>query len=70
MVDLSMFPKKFKLDETREIIVRGLEKSDEDELLRFMNELPPDERIYGRRKRHDAPADRRRLVQYGEISGT
>ena len=39
MVDLSMFPKKFKLDETREIIVRGLEKSDEDELLRLMNEF-------------------------------
>ena len=48
MVDLSMFPKKFKLDETREIIIRPLEKTDEDELLRFMGDLPPDERVYFR----------------------
>jgi len=48
MVDLSMFPKKSKLDGDREIVIRSLEKSDETELARFMRELPPEERVYFR----------------------
>ena len=48
MVDLSMFPKKSKINENKEMVVRPLEKSDEEELRRFMGELPPEERVYFR----------------------
>ncbi len=48
MVDLSVFPKTSKVKDGREIIIRSIEKTDEEELARFMRELPPDERIYFR----------------------
>ncbi|MDP8240643.1 MAG: GNAT family N-acetyltransferase [Candidatus Hatepunaea meridiana] len=48
MIDLSAFPKTRKLKDGKEIIIRSLEKTDEDKLLRFMKALPTDERMYFR----------------------
>lgn len=48
MVDLSMFPRKTKMGDNKEMIIRPLEDSDEEELKRFMSELPPEERVYFR----------------------
>ena len=48
MADLSMFPKYAKLDDDMEMCIRSIEKSDEEELKRFMKALPPEERIYFR----------------------
>jgi len=48
MVDVSAFPKTFKYLDGHEMVIRILCKEDEKGLLRFMQELPPDERIYFR----------------------
>lgn len=48
MVDVSAFPKTFKYLEDQEMVIRIPGKEDENELLRFMRELPPNERIYFR----------------------
>jgi N-acetylglutamate synthase-like GNAT family acetyltransferase len=48
MVDLCNFSKTFECKDGKEIVIRCLEKSDEEELVRFMAELPPNERIYFR----------------------
>lgn len=48
MVDLSDFPKVSNIKDGRELIIRNIEKTDEAELIRFMKDLPPDERIYFR----------------------
>ncbi len=48
MVDLNRFPKFSNLDDQREMCIRPLEERDEEKLLRFMKELPHDERMYFR----------------------
>ena len=48
MLDLSMYPKKVRLSDDREVVVRLLEPGDEVELARFMKGLPQDELVYFR----------------------
>lgn len=50
MLNLTDYPKKMRLNDGRRIEVSVLSSSDEEPLMKFMNDLPPDERT---RFRHD-----------------